>query len=234
MIGGGPRLTFGRDRAAEAAESNSSRAARPLGNASHQRRDRSPSCVPRRGFVATTGAIDGTGSRRDCPGLTPQSAWHKCLVSRHGRGRRPRCPQTRLRLPPPRPKRSRLRWDPRTRHHRQFATSPDRRARRGPPARVNLRRHSPRRWRTRGNLSCRGRWRLLLRGRRGRRLARRTRRQQRQRVEVAVRIRGQANAEVDVRLAPLGLAARADRGHDVSFLDRGVRWSRRSNRDARA
>ena len=47
--------------------------------------------------------------------------------------------------------------------------------------------------------------------------------QQRQRVDVAVRIRGQANAEVNVRLAPLRLAARADRGHDVALVDRGAR-----------
>jgi hypothetical protein len=61
---------------------------------------------------------------------------------------------------------------------------------------------------------------LLERARR--RLVHRPRGQQREWVEVAVRIRGQADAEVDVRLIPFGLTARADRGHDVAFLDRGA------------
>ena len=71
-----------------------------------------------------------------------------------------------------------------------------------------------------------GRGRSLLRRLLGRvrlRLAHRSRGQKRQRVDVTVRLRGQAYAEVDVRLAPLGLAARADRGHDITFFDRGAR-----------
>jgi hypothetical protein len=36
-----------------------------------------------------------------------------------------------------------------------------------------------------------------------------------------VRIRGQADAEMDVGLSPLGLSARADRSDDLAFLDRG-------------
>jgi hypothetical protein len=46
-------------------------------------------------------------------------------------------------------------------------------------------------------------------------------RKQRERVHVAVRIGGQANAEVEVGLRPLSLAARADRAHDLAFLNRG-------------
>jgi hypothetical protein len=43
--------------------------------------------------------------------------------------------------------------------------------------------------------------------------------QQRKRVEIPVRIGGQADAEMDVRLRSFGLAARADRPHDLSFAD---------------
>ena len=79
-------------------------------------------------------------------------------------------------------------------------------------------------WRRSDGL-CRGRSgrRGLLLRRTRLRLAHGSRRQQRQRVEVAVRICRQSNAEVDVRLTPLRLAARADRGHDLAFLDRGSR-----------
>jgi hypothetical protein len=44
--------------------------------------------------------------------------------------------------------------------------------------------------------------------------------QQRQRVEIPVRIGGQADAQMDVWLRSLGLAARADRSHDLPFADR--------------
>jgi hypothetical protein len=37
-----------------------------------------------------------------------------------------------------------------------------------------------------------------------------------------VRFGGQANAEVDVRLSPLGVPARADRAYDLAFRDRGA------------
>jgi hypothetical protein len=39
-----------------------------------------------------------------------------------------------------------------------------------------------------------------------------------QRIEVPVRIRGQANTEMDIRLGPLRLSAGADRSHDLSFV----------------
>lgn len=51
-------------------------------------------------------------------------------------------------------------------------------------------------------------------------LTRRPCREKRERVDIPVRIGGQANAEVDVGLGPLGLAARADGAHDLPFLDR--------------
>jgi hypothetical protein len=68
-----------------------------------------------------------------------------------------------------------------------------------------------------------GGWRLHLGlGLRGRRLLRRAPgRQERQRVDIAVRIGGQADAQIHVRLGPLGLAARADRADDVALRDRG-------------
>jgi hypothetical protein len=47
------------------------------------------------------------------------------------------------------------------------------------------------------------------------------RRKQREWVEIAVRVSGQADPEVDVRLSPLGISARADRAHDLAFRDRG-------------
>jgi hypothetical protein len=70
----------------------------------------------------------------------------------------------------------------------------------------------------------------LLRGRRGgrrrrwcrwwrRRLRRRPRRQQRHRVDVPVRISRVADAQVNVRLRPLGVAARPDRSDHVSLHD---------------
>ena len=43
--------------------------------------------------------------------------------------------------------------------------------------------------------------------------------QQQERVEVAVRIRGQANTEVDVGLRALRVSARSDRAHDFAFAD---------------
>jgi hypothetical protein len=46
--------------------------------------------------------------------------------------------------------------------------------------------------------------------------------EKRERVHIPVGIGGQANAEVDVRLCPLGIAARADSAHDLAFLDRGT------------
>jgi hypothetical protein len=62
-------------------------------------------------------------------------------------------------------------------------------------------------------------WRLHLGlGLRGRRLLRRApRRQERQWVDIAVRIGGQADAQIHVRLGPLGLAARADRADGVAL-----------------
>ena len=44
-------------------------------------------------------------------------------------------------------------------------------------------------------------------------------RQKRQGVDVAVRVRREADAQIDVRLRPLGLAARADRADDVALAD---------------
>jgi hypothetical protein len=85
---------------------------------------------------------------------------------------------------------------------------------------------SPGLWRRRlrvGRLSCgSGNGRGLLR-RAWLRPADRPCREQRERVDVAVRFGGQANAEVDVRLSPLGVPARADRAHDLAFRDRGAR-----------
>jgi hypothetical protein len=46
-----------------------------------------------------------------------------------------------------------------------------------------------------------------------------SRRQERQRVDVAVRVRRVADAEIDVRLCPDGLAARADRADDVALAE---------------
>jgi hypothetical protein len=68
-----------------------------------------------------------------------------------------------------------------------------------------------------------GGWRLHLGLRLGRRRLLRCApgRQERQRVDVAVRVRGQADAQIDVRLGPLGLAARADRADDVALGDLG-------------
>jgi hypothetical protein len=69
----------------------------------------------------------------------------------------------------------------------------------------------------------------LLRGRHGRRrrrrwrrrrLRRRPQRQQRHRVDVTVRISRVADAQVNVRLRSLGVAARPDRSDHLSFLDR--------------
>jgi hypothetical protein len=44
-------------------------------------------------------------------------------------------------------------------------------------------------------------------------------RKQQERVDVAVRIRGQANTEVDVGLRALGISARSDRSDDFAFTD---------------
>jgi hypothetical protein len=44
-------------------------------------------------------------------------------------------------------------------------------------------------------------------------------RKQQERVDVAVRIRGQANTEVDIGLQALGVAARSDRSDDFAFTD---------------
>ena len=71
--------------------------------------------------------------------------------------------------------------------------------------------------RDRSSLHRRRLLRRRLNGRRLRGLARR--RQERQRVDVTVRIRRVADAQVDVRLGPFGIAARADRADDVSFGD---------------
>jgi hypothetical protein len=49
-----------------------------------------------------------------------------------------------------------------------------------------------------------------------------------------VRVGGQANAEVDIGLCPLRLAAGADRAHDLAFLDRSPgAYSDRSEVDER-
>jgi len=45
-------------------------------------------------------------------------------------------------------------------------------------------------------------------------------RQQRERVDVALLVRGNPNAEMDVRLGPLGLPARSDRRDGSAFGDR--------------
>jgi hypothetical protein len=66
-----------------------------------------------------------------------------------------------------------------------------------------------------------GRRRLLRRP--GLRLTGRPWRKERKRIDVPVRIRGQTDAEVDVRLRPLDVAARPDRAHDVAFLERRAR-----------
>jgi hypothetical protein len=69
-------------------------------------------------------------------------------------------------------------------------------------------------WR-RGSLR---RHRLLSGWLRGRGRLRRTRRwEERQGIDVSVRINRQANAQVDVRFRPLGLAARTDRADDVAL-----------------
>ena len=49
------------------------------------------------------------------------------------------------------------------------------------------------------------------------------RREQRERIEVAVRVRSQADAEVDVGLRPFHVAARADRAHHLALLDSRAR-----------
>ena len=78
-----------------------------------------------------------------------------------------------------------------------------------------------RRRRSRANRLRRRGSRLCRRLRRpGLRLAHGPRREERKWIEVAVRIRSQANPEMDVGLSPLGLAARADGSHDLAFLDR--------------
>jgi len=71
---------------------------------------------------------------------------------------------------------------------------------------------------TDGRLRRRSRRRLLLA--RPRRLAGFPRREERERIDVTVWIGGQANAEMDVRLGPLGIAARADGADDLPLLDR--------------
>lgn len=83
----------------------------------------------------------------------------------------------------------------------------------GPPRLQNQRRRR-RGWR-RGR-----RLRLAHRRRLGRR---RTRGKQRERIEVPVRVGGQPDAEVDVRFGPFGVAARADRAHDLPFGERRPR-----------
>ena len=55
------------------------------------------------------------------------------------------------------------------------------------------------------------------------RLTDRLRGEQRERIDIPVRVGGQANAEMDVGLSPLGVAARADRADDLPLLDRRSR-----------
>ena len=62
--------------------------------------------------------------------------------------------------------------------------------------------------------------------RHGRRRRSRARREQRERVDVALRLRRQAHAEVDIRLLDLGVAARADRADRRALRDGGVRGDR--------
>jgi hypothetical protein len=84
----------------------------------------------------------------------------------------------------------------------------------GGPARLRCR------WRRPDRLGRGRHWRRRRLFRRARlRLAHWSRGQERQRIDVAVRLGGHANTEVHVRLTLLGLATRADRGHDVPFLD---------------
>jgi hypothetical protein len=66
------------------------------------------------------------------------------------------------------------------------------------------------------------------RGENGRRSGRRARpsRQKRSGIDVSLRLRGNANAEMDVGLRELRLAARADRPDGVAFGDGGVRRDR--------
>jgi hypothetical protein len=45
------------------------------------------------------------------------------------------------------------------------------------------------------------------------------RRQQRERVEIAVRVRRQTDAQMDIRLGAFGLSARPDGPHDLAFAD---------------
>jgi hypothetical protein len=59
-------------------------------------------------------------------------------------------------------------------------------------------------------------WRLLDRWHLLRRLPGR---QKRQRIDVAVGVRREADAQIDIRFRPLGLAARADRADDVALAD---------------
>jgi hypothetical protein len=67
----------------------------------------------------------------------------------------------------------------------------------------------------------RGRGRLCRWLRRpGLRLTLGPRREERKWIEVAVRVRSQANPEMDIGLSPFGLAARADGARDLAFLDR--------------
>jgi hypothetical protein len=105
----------------------------------------------------------------------------------------------------------------------------------GRPSRRDLRAH-----RRRGG---RDRWRLRLRFGLGRRAFRRghgrahgigrrrglrgpsaARREERERVEVPVRLGGQPDAQVDVRLGDVGVATRADRPHHLPFADRRAHW----------
>jgi hypothetical protein len=89
-------------------------------------------------------------------------------------------------------------------------------ARRGPPWARRRARNAHRLGRRRSD-----RYRRLRRPRL--RLTGGPRRKKRERIEVAVRVGGQADAEVDVGLRPFHVAARADRAHHLALLDRRAR-----------
>ena len=144
-----------------------------------------------------------------CPGACSPRDLRRRVAPHERRARRPGRRRRRAKGPSRRRDRAR-RGGPRLAHRRRsFRGSPRDRRRRG-----RLPRHRGSRRRDRLLLLL-----LLLLLRDRRLLLRLTRRKERQRIQIAVRLGGEADAEIDVRLGAFGIAARPDRSDDVAFRD---------------
>jgi hypothetical protein len=168
--------------------------------APHSRRVRSLSVNARPGRQGMRTGMNDAGSQ-------PRSTSGR--QAGHAQGRFHRCPRRPARAPPHR--------NVTRRSGGTMGTGPCSRSR------VRTRGHgggSRRATRGCGRGGSLHRRRLLNRWLNRRRLLRRTGcRQERQRVDVAVRISCEPDPQVHVRLRALGLAARADRADDISFVD---------------